>query len=212
MNVSLSSRIVLQSCRRRQLVLVSQLRHYRKSENFTYDWDKVPETLEKERKKYEEYTEVFGEERYSNRDTNIREIKYTASQDPAEWSSVQNIIDACAPKLIPVPNTDGVQPSGFFVPTAKHGDYPYFVRRAPSWLYPVYVEIRDLHKNPAGTTVTVIKKVEGNIFRLKTDLDKFLFERYEREFIGQANEILQKIVFRGNLGKDFKDFLKMKGF
>ena len=42
----------------------------------------------------------------------------------------------------------------------------------------VYVEIRDLHKNPAGTTVTVIKKVEGNIFRLKTDLDKFLFERF----------------------------------
>ena len=59
MNVSLSSRIVLQSCRRRQLVLVSQLRHYRKSENFTYDWDKVPETLEKERKKYEEYTEAW---------------------------------------------------------------------------------------------------------------------------------------------------------
>ena len=36
--------------------------------------------------------------------------------------------------------------------------------------------------------------------------------RYEQEFIGQADEIRQKVVFRGNFDKDFKDFLKMKGF
>ena len=27
-------------------------------------------------------------------------------------------------------------PSGFFLPSAKPGDYPYFVNRLPSWLYP----------------------------------------------------------------------------
>ncbi len=40
----------------------------------------------------------------------------------------------------------------------------------------------------------------------------FLDFRYEQQFIGQADEILQKIVFRGNFDKDFKDFLKEKGF
>ena len=38
------------------------------------------------------------------------------------------------------------------------------------------------------------------------------FFRYEQEFISQANEIQQKINFRGNFEADFKEFLKMKGF
>ena len=33
-----------------------------------------------------------------------------------------------------------------------------------------------------------------------------------QEFISQANELMQKVVFRGNFDADFKEFLKMKGF
>ena len=48
-----------------------------------------------------ESLEVFGEERFSDLDPNMRQIEYTASKDPAEWASVQNIVDACIPRMIP---------------------------------------------------------------------------------------------------------------
>ena len=47
---------------------------------------------------------------------------------------------------------------------------------------------------------------------LREELSEFLFEKYEQEFISQANELMQKVVFRGNFDADFKEFLKMKGF
>ena len=49
-------------------------------------------------------------------------------------------------------------------------------------------------------------------------LDYDLFKRFNsisnwfQEFISQANELMQKVVFRGNFDADFKEFLKMKGF
>ena len=36
--------------------------------------------------------------------------------------------------------------------------------------------------------------------------------RYEQEFIRQPNELMQKVVYRGNFDADFKDFLRMRGF
>ena len=72
----------------------------RENENFTFDREgRVADTLDKERKKYEEYVETVGDSRFSNRDLNQREVEYVASQ--AEWKHVQRIIDSCAPRLIP---------------------------------------------------------------------------------------------------------------
>ena len=56
------------------------------------------------------------------------------------------------------------------------------------------------------------RRVEGNVFKLRKDLSQFLLQRYEQEFISQANEIMQKVVFRGNFDSDFKEFLRQKGF
>ena len=50
------------------------------------------------------------------------------------------------------------------------------------------------------------------MFELRKDLSEFLLQRYEQQFISQANEIMQKVVFRGNFDSDFKEFLKEKGF
>ena len=56
------------------------------------------------------------------------------------------------------------------------------------------------------------RRVEGDVATLREELSEFLFEKYEQEFISQANELMQKVVFRGNFDADFKEFLKMKGF
>ena len=134
-------------------------------------------------------------------------------QDPKEWSYVERLIDQSKPKSIPVPQVAPGQetPSGFKMPTAKPGDYPYHVRRATSWMLPVYVS-QPWRDGQPSATITTIRKVEGDVDALRKDLCKFLFDRYEQEFISQPNEFMQKVVFRGNFDADFKEFLKMKGF
>ena len=54
--------------------------------------------------------------------------------------------------------------------------------------------------------------MEGDVEALRKELEVFLRGRYEREFMSQANEFMQKVVFRGNYDADFKEFLKDKGF
>ena len=47
----------------------------------------VPGTLEKERKKFEDYVELFGEHRF-NREVVVQDREYTVSTDPAELQAV----------------------------------------------------------------------------------------------------------------------------
>ena len=99
MNIYTGSKLLLRGVN--HPVLALQYRYLRENENFTFDWSKVPETLEKERKKYEEFSELMGDSKFSKRDLNIREIEYTASQKPEEWIHVQRLVEMCAPKQIP---------------------------------------------------------------------------------------------------------------
>ena len=43
--------------------------------------------------------------------------------------------------------------------------------------YLVYVKRETTKFNPIGPIITSVKKVEGDVFKLKKDLDSFLFER-----------------------------------
>ena len=47
----------------------------------------MPDTLEKERKKFEDYVELFGEHRF-NREVVVQDREYTVSTDPAELQAV----------------------------------------------------------------------------------------------------------------------------
>eukprot|EP00088_Acartia_fossae_P009665 TRINITY_DN1471_c0_g1_i2.p1 TRINITY_DN1471_c0_g1~~TRINITY_DN1471_c0_g1_i2.p1 ORF type:complete len:215 (-),score=29.59 TRINITY_DN1471_c0_g1_i2:28-672(-) len=214
MNVCYKSGRVLLSQWRHTVLALPSVRTVRHSENFTFDWDKVPDTYEKERKQFEEFCEEVGEARINN-NLKIENVEYTASQNAEEWKHVQHLVDLASPTFIPVPEkSDEVKPSGFYYPSAKPGDYPYYVRRAPSWLFPVYVGdyAKQNKKDKRKFVVTTIRRVDGDIFALRKDLDAFLFERYEREFICKVMEIAQKLIYRGNVEKDIKDFLRLKGF
>ena len=121
---------------------------------------------------------------------------------------MERLISLSAPKPVPVPKLAPGQetPSGFVMPTAKPGYHPYHVRRASSWLLPVYVSQPWRNGQPSAT-ITTIRKVEGDVEALRQDLSKFLFERYEQEFISQPNEFMQKVVFRGNFDADFNKYV-----
>ena len=135
--------------------------------------------------------------------------QYITSEDPAEWAMVERYLMQNKARQVPVPKVKE-NSSGFVMPTAKPGDYPYYVKRAPSWMFPVYVH----QAGPGGVhpVLTSVKRVEGDVARLREDLTEFLMQRYEQEFISQANELMQKVVFRGNFDSDFKEFLKIRGF
>ena len=77
-----------------------QWRGIRQDEHFTFDWKRVPDSLEKEKEKYAIYTEIIGDAKFSDEDVNIRDIEYTASKEPSEWFHVQHLIDVCAPRQI----------------------------------------------------------------------------------------------------------------
>jgi len=199
--------------RPQRLISTSSLLNLRESENFTFDWSKVKSTVDQEREAFLRHKEMFRTDQDTARKIVHQKRKYSVSQNPEEWKYVERLISQAKPKSTPVPEVHDSTPasSGFVMPTAKHGDYPYHVKRAPSWMLPVYVS-QPIKNGQPQSTITVIRRVEGDVAALREELSEFLFEKYEQEFISQANELMQKVVFRGNFDADFKEFLKMKGF
>ena len=70
-------------------------------------------------------------------------------------------------------------------------------------LFPQFSSTSEMHSNGQN---------EHNQFFFFMDHPKTLCCRYEQEFIRQPNELMQKVVYRGNFDADFKDFLRMRGF
>jgi len=189
----------------------TDIKQLRESENFTFDWKKVKSTPDEEREDLIKFKEMFKIDEDFQQEHQRRQ--YVVSKDPTEWSFVERLISQTKPKTVPVPKVSAGEetPSGFQMPSAKPGDHPYHVRRTASWMLPVYVDQPWRNGQPAAVRTT-IRKVEGDVSALRNELSQFLFERYEQEFISQPNELMQKIVFRGNFDADFKEFLKEKGF
>ena len=114
--------------------------------------------MEKEREKYIKYKEMFKPELDPERQKVHQERQYTVSQDPGEWSYVERLLDQTGSKVIAVPEVSSTTPatSGFTMPSAKPGDYPYFVRRAASWMLPVYTRQANIKGQP-GPVLTVVR-------------------------------------------------------
>ena len=73
---------------------------------------------------------------------------------------MERLLEQSLPKTIPVPNVEPgrVKPSGFRMPTAKVGDHPYYVKRNPNWMLPVYVN-QPWSLGQPQATITVIRSV-----------------------------------------------------
>ncbi len=135
---------------------------------------------------------------------------YTVSSDPVEWQHVENLL---APDLVPEVPVKDRYPSGFVRPTARHGDHPYFVRRTTSHLMPVYARrMANADQGARTFVVTVVRRADGDLFKLRDDLADFLRQRYDREFMSQVGEVYGRVLFRGDFEEDFKEFLLEKGF
>nr|ADD38496.1 Probable 39S ribosomal protein L49, mitochondrial [Lepeophtheirus salmonis] len=138
-------------------------------------------------------------------DPKLPDRKYEASS--AEWHFVERLTSNVS-TVIPTPPPKDLYPSGFYLPTAKFGDNRYFISRTSTYMLPVYLERS--FKNQIMTSK--IRKVDGDLFALRDDLDAFLFEKYQMQFISQVAELFGKVSYRGDFIEDFKEFCRLKGF
>lgn len=84
---------------------------------------------------------------------------------------------------------------------------PYFVRRSRMHNIPVYKEIT--HGN---RQMTLIRKVEGDIWALQKDVEEFLSPLLGKTPITQVNEVTGTLRIKGYFDEQLKAWLLEKGF
>ncbi|XP_018409814.1 PREDICTED: 39S ribosomal protein L49, mitochondrial [Nanorana parkeri] len=105
------------------------------------------------------------------------------------------------------PKHTGVTPSGWIPPKDTPPDLPYFVRRSRMHNIPVYKDIT--HGN---RQMTVIRKIEGDIWALETEVKDFLTQLTGKTPATQVNEINRTIRVKGYFDTELQTWLGEKGF
>ncbi|XP_012520880.1 PREDICTED: 39S ribosomal protein L49, mitochondrial [Propithecus coquereli] len=98
-------------------------------------------------------------------------------------------------------------PSGWQPPRDPPPNLPYFVRRSRMHNIPVYKDIT--HGN---RLMTVIRKVEGDIWALQKDVEEFLSPLLGKTPITQVNEVTGTLRIKGYFDQQLKAWLLEKGF
>lgn len=98
-------------------------------------------------------------------------------------------------------------PSGWQPPRDPAPSLPYFVRRSRMHNIPVYKDIT--HGN---RQMTVIRKVEGDIWALQKDVEDFLSPLLGKTPITQVNEVTGTLRVKGYFDQQLKAWLLEKGF
>lgn len=127
-------------------------------------------------------------------------------KNPPEWKYVEQLIGT---NIIPKPTVKAEYPSGWTPPDpSKHKGLPYFVERTKNFMFPVY-----LHLTFRGQRrITVIKFIEGDIWKLEQDLNQLIEQRVGQRVFSQINEMNRNIRFKGDFVTLIEKFLRDKGF
>ncbi|XP_035668110.1 39S ribosomal protein L49, mitochondrial-like [Branchiostoma floridae] len=99
-------------------------------------------------------------------------------------------------------------PCGWVPPRDPPPDLPYSVRRSRFCHIPVYQRFR----KGGSRKQTVIAHIEGDIWALEKELEKFLPAIIGRNPAIQVNEVARKIVVKGLVMEEVKKWLLEKGF
>ncbi|XP_028265962.1 large ribosomal subunit protein mL49 [Parambassis ranga] len=122
-----------------------------------------------------------------------------------EYVFVERLIP---PSRIPSPPKHaGVTPSGWIPPADSPPPLPYMIRRSRMHNVPVYTDLT--HGN---RKLTLIRKVEGDIWALEKDVREYLKEVTGQELPTQVNEVTMTLKVKGHFDKELKDWLCSKGF
>ncbi|KZC14481.1 PREDICTED: probable 39S ribosomal protein L49, mitochondrial [Dufourea novaeangliae] len=131
---------------------------------------------------------------------------YEVTNDPQEWEYVERLL---RPQIIPKPPLENQEyPSGWKPPTAKPGDYPYYINRTRNYMQPVYLKIqfRGMRK------ITKLCKIQGDIWALEAELKEYLSKNSVKPIGIRINELVGEMKFRGDYVSLVKRWMDSKGF
>ncbi|KAM4563738.1 large ribosomal subunit protein mL49 [Odontesthes bonariensis] len=127
------------------------------------------------------------------------------SESTEEYKFVERLIP---PSRVPdPPKHAGPTPSGWVPPADSPPPLPYMIRRSRMHNIPVYTDLT--HGN---RKMTLVRKVEGDIWALEKDVKQYLKEVTGKELPTQVNEVTMTLKVKGHFDKELKDWLAVKGF
>ncbi|XP_076169061.1 mitochondrial ribosomal protein L49 [Ptiloglossa arizonensis] len=138
-------------------------------------------------------------------DDSLQYTDYEITKDPQEWEYVERLLKL---KVVPIPPLENKKfPSGWIAPTSKPKDHPYYVQRTKNYMQPVYLlnSFRGMRK------VTLIRKIQGDIWLLESELTQYLKESTGKAIGVRVNELVGMIQFRGDYVSLVKKWLHSKG-
>ncbi|XP_029362240.1 large ribosomal subunit protein mL49 [Echeneis naucrates] len=105
------------------------------------------------------------------------------------------------------PKHAGPAPSGWIPPSDSPPSLPYMIRRSRMHNIPVYTDLTN-----GSRKLTLIRKVEGDIWALENDVKQFLKEVTGKELPTQVNEVTMTLKVKGHYDMELKEWLAKKGF
>ncbi|KAM6435355.1 large ribosomal subunit protein mL49 [Liasis olivaceus] len=136
------------------------------------------------------------------------DLKYPGIvESTEEYKFVERLIP---PTQVPVPpkHDQYPTPSGWRPPQDTPPDLPYFVRRSRMHNVPVYKD----SSHHGSRKMTIIRKIEGDIWALENDVKTFITELSGRTPATQVSEIACSIHVKGYFDQELKTWLMDKGF
>ncbi|XP_057686701.1 mitochondrial ribosomal protein L49 [Corythoichthys intestinalis] len=122
-----------------------------------------------------------------------------------EYHFVERLIP---PSRVPSPPKHlGPTPSGWTPPAESPPALPYMIRRSRMHNIPVYTDVTHGNRH-----MTLVRKVEGDIWALERDVKEYLKKVTGRELPTQVNEVTMTLRVKGYFDKELKEWLTSKGF
>uniref|UniRef100_A0A3Q2ZUJ6 Large ribosomal subunit protein mL49 n=2 Tax=Kryptolebias marmoratus TaxID=37003 RepID=A0A3Q2ZUJ6_KRYMA len=134
-----------------------------------------------------------------------REGKAAIIESTEEYKFVERLIPAS--RVPEPPKHAGPAPSGWIPPAETPPALPYMIRRSRMHNVPVYTDLT--HGN---RKMTLVRKVEGDIWALEKDVREYLKEVTGKELPTQVNEVTMTLKVKGHFDQELKDWLTSKGF
>ncbi|XP_068607506.1 large ribosomal subunit protein mL49 [Brachionichthys hirsutus] len=133
------------------------------------------------------------------------EDRQTVTESTETYRFVERLIP---PTRVPdPPKHAGVAPSGWSAPPAAPPPLPYMIRRSRMHNIPVYTDVTN-----GSRKMTVIRKVEGDIWALDRDVKHYLKGVTGKELPTQVNDVTMTLKVKGHFDRELKDWLTTRGF
>ncbi|XP_063364757.1 large ribosomal subunit protein mL49 [Cydia amplana] len=133
------------------------------------------------------------------------QYEYEIVKNPAEWTYVERLLPF---ETIPEVQPKANYPSGWVPPKDEALELPYFISRTKNHALPIYL----LTTFKGGRKITMIKKIDGDIWQMNDEVKEFLEEKMKRYVETRVHELGRFIEVKGDYVNDLRDWAHSKGF